>query len=437
MTGERPQDDDVLEPTEDAPGADADAEAADADELELEADAQAADADAQAIDLEPEGELQPEDEFVDEVASGPEPVVSDKKAAAVAAAVAAERPHDDDLPYIDDRVSKIWVGLIAATFIGILLWGLLGGKAGFLSPQPTPEPTPSPVPSLTASPRPSTTPRPSPSASPATSASPAPSASPAAPSASPSAAPSVAPSPTLGQTALAMSRWLGRFRGQASGGSDQADVDWATFQLENRGIRDPQVLAAMRAVPRERFVPPDLRSSAYNDGALPIGHGQTISQPYIVASMTAALALGEWSAVHPGAAPRILDVGTGSGYQAAVLAAMGAEVVSIERDAELADRARGLLVELGYDVKVIVGDGSGGFAEEAPYAGIVVAAAAPSVPVPLVEQLLPDGRLVIPIGTRGEQSVTLVRPAEDGFTQEAIEPAVFVPLLGEHGFGDR
>jgi protein-L-isoaspartate(D-aspartate) O-methyltransferase len=133
----------------------------------------------------------------------------------------------------------------------------------------------------------------------------------------------------------------------------------------------------------------------------------------------------------------VLDVGTGSGYQAAVLAEMGAEVVSIERDEELADRARGLLAELGYSVKVIVGDGSGGISDEAPYAGIVVAAAAPSVPVPLVEQLLPDGRLVIPIGTRREQSVTLVRPTDDGFIQDVIEPAVFVPLLGKHGFHDR
>ncbi len=228
-----------------------------------------------------------------------------------------------------------------------------------------------------------------------------------------------------------MSRWLNRHRRSASG------ADWATYQLEQRGINDPAVLAAMRAVPRERFVPSDLRGSAYDDRALPIERGQTISQPYIVASMTQALALREWSAAHDGAPARVLDVGTGSGYQAAILAELGAEVVSIERELELAEGARGLLAELGYRVRVVVGDGSAGVADEAPFAGIVVAAAAPSVPVPLVEQLLPDGRLVIPIGTRREQSVTLVRPTEDGFAQEVIEPAVFVPLLGEHGFHDR
>lgn len=184
-------------------------------------------------------------------------------------------------------------------------------------------------------------------------------------------------------------------------------------------------------------MPSDLRRVAYDDGALPIGHGQTISQPYMVASMTQALDLGQWSATHNGYRPRVLDVGTGSGYQAAVLAEMGAEVVSIEIESELAGRARKLLDELGYQVKVVVGDGSAGSADDAPFAGIVVAAAAPSVPVPLVDQLLPDGRLVIPIGTRREQAVTLVRPTDDGFNQEVIEPAVFVPLLGEHGFTDR
>jgi len=193
----------------------------------------------------------------------------------------------------------------------------------------------------------------------------------------------------------------------------------------------------MRSVPRERFVPSDLRRKAYDDGALPIGHGQTISQPYIVASMTQALALAHWSTAHDGARPKVLDVGTGSGYQAAVLAQLGAEVVSIELEQDLAERARRLLAELGYEVKVVVGDGSAGVPSEAPFAGIVVAAAAPAVPVPLIEQLLADGRLVIPIGTRREQAVTLVRPTEDGFVQEVIEPAVFVPLLGAHGFGDR
>ena len=213
------------------------------------------------------------------------------------------------------------------------------------------------------------------------------------------------------------------------------DGDWATAQLERRGITDVAVLAAMRAVPRERFVPADLVRSAYEDGALPIGLGQTISQPYVVASMTQALALSAWSAAHDGEAPRVLDVGTGSGYQAAVLAEMGAEVFSIEREAELARRADSLLSGMGYHIPVTIGDGSRGAPDDAPFAGIVVGAAAPGVPVPLVEQLLPDGRLVLPIGTRFDQVITLVRPTEDGFTLEPIEPAIFVPLVGEHGFG--
>jgi protein-L-isoaspartate(D-aspartate) O-methyltransferase len=230
-----------------------------------------------------------------------------------------------------------------------------------------------------------------------------------------------------------MRRW---FRRSASDGP-RADQDWVARQIEARGIHDERILAALRAVPRERFVPPDLVGMAHDDGALPIGHGQTISQPYIVASMTRALALGDWAAAHPGARPKVLDVGTGSGYQAAILAALGAEVVSVELEAELAEKARLRLIGLGYDVKVVAGDGSLGVPEEAPFAAIVVAAAAPEVPVPLVEQLLPDGRLVIPIGGRMEQVITLVRWTPDGFTRQPIEPAVFVPLLGEHGFGSR
>ncbi len=221
-----------------------------------------------------------------------------------------------------------------------------------------------------------------------------------------------------------MRRWFGRRR------------DWATVQLEARGISDPRVLRAMRAVRRELFVPSELQRAAYDDGALPIGHGQTISQPYIVASMTQSLALPQWSAAHDGARPKVLDVGTGSGYQAAVLAEMGAQVVSIERESDLAAGATRLLDSLGYAIKVMVGDGSAGLAAEAPFAGIVVAAASPEIPVPLVDQLLPDGRLVIPIGSRHDQVITLIRPTKDGFTREPIERAVFVPLIGEHGFAD-
>ncbi|HEY7598805.1 MAG TPA: protein-L-isoaspartate(D-aspartate) O-methyltransferase [Candidatus Limnocylindrales bacterium] len=230
-----------------------------------------------------------------------------------------------------------------------------------------------------------------------------------------------------------MRRWFRRSRSE----EPRVEQDWVARQLEARGIRDAAVLAAMRAVPREKFVPPDLERQAYDDGALPIGHGQTISQPYIVARMTQALALGDWSAAHSGARPKVLDVGTGSGYQAAILAALGAEVVSVELEAELAEKARLRLIGLGYKVKVVAGDGSRGVPEDAPYAAIVVAAAAPDVPVPLVEQLEPDGRLVLPIGSRLEQVTTLVRPTADGFVREPIEPAVFVPLLGEHGFSSR
>ena len=230
-----------------------------------------------------------------------------------------------------------------------------------------------------------------------------------------------------------MWRWFRRSRSD----EPRAEGDWVARQLEARGIHEAAVLAAMRAVPREQFVPPSLAKHAHDDGALPIGYGQTISQPYIVARMTQALALGDWAAAHTGARPKVLDVGTGSGYQAAILAALGAEVVSVELEDELAEQARHRLMSLGYDVKVICGDGSRGVPEEAPFAAIVVAAAAPDIPVPLVEQLLPDGRLVLPIGSRLEQVITLVRRTTDGFTREPIEPAVFVPLLGEHGFGSR
>jgi len=190
----------------------------------------------------------------------------------------------------------------------------------------------------------------------------------------------------------------------------------------------------MRAVPRDRFVPNDVKRMAYQDGALPIGHGQTISQPYIVARMTEVLALGAWPDAHGGEQPKVLDVGTGSGYQAAVLAEVGARVVSVEIEPALAETARATLTELGYEVDVRVGDGSTGAPDDAPFAGIMVAAAAPQIPVPLVEQLAADGRLVIPIGSRYEQVITLVRRTDDGFSQQPVEPAVFVPLLGEHGF---
>jgi protein-L-isoaspartate(D-aspartate) O-methyltransferase len=204
-------------------------------------------------------------------------------------------------------------------------------------------------------------------------------------------------------------------------------------QIADRGIRDPLTLAAMAEVPRERFVPQALQRRAYEDGALSIGGGQTISQPYIVARMTELLGLSRVLSNEGANPPIVLDVGTGSGYQAAILAQLGAVVVSIERDPELADAARQRLADLGYDVTVIVGDGSEGYAASAPYAGIVVAAAAPIVPPPLVDQLGDGGRLVIPIGGRELQHLTVVERSGTKVSEHQADACVFVPLLGRHG----
>ena len=192
----------------------------------------------------------------------------------------------------------------------------------------------------------------------------------------------------------------------------------------------------MGRVPREQFVPRPLVARAYEDGALGIGGGQTISQPYMVARMTEALDLHRWAQAHPGeGAPRVLDVGTGSGYQAAVLAEMGCRVTSIERDPDLAAEAQDRLRWLGYEnVRVVVGDGSEGWEGDAPYAGIVVAAAAPEPPEPLVAQLADGGRLVIPVGTREHQELRVVRRVGDRVEEQSLEPCVFVPLIGRYGF---
>lgn len=200
-------------------------------------------------------------------------------------------------------------------------------------------------------------------------------------------------------------------------------------QLERRGIRSPRVLEAMRSVPRERFLPPSVRSRAYEDRAVALAHGQTVSQPYIVAAMTEALE------AHP--EDRILEVGTGSGYQTAILSELAAQVYTIERVGALADRARRTLDELGVDnVRYRVGDGTRGWPEEAPFDGILVTAAAPSVPESLTGQLSPDGgRMVIPVGTRTYQELELLIRRDEDLSSRRLMGCRFVPLLGDEGWG--
>ena len=198
-------------------------------------------------------------------------------------------------------------------------------------------------------------------------------------------------------------------------------------QIEARGISDEQVLRAMRRVPRHLFVTEEARSQAYRDCPVRIGSGQTISQPYIVALMTSLLDVKKEQ--------KVLDVGTGSGYQAAVLAEMGAEVYSIERHPELAREAEALLQSLGYDsVWVHVGDGTQGLDEFAPFDRILVAAAAPSVPEPLLDQLIDGGKLVIPVGSRFTQTLEVWTKKGEEFLRQSHIGVMFVPLVGKHGW---
>ena len=199
-------------------------------------------------------------------------------------------------------------------------------------------------------------------------------------------------------------------------------------QIARRGIRDAAVLDAMRKVPREAFVPEHLADRAYEDCALPIGEGQTISQPYVVAVMTQMLELEPHH--------RVLEVGTGSGYAAAVLATIAAEVYTIERLGGLAESARRRLARLGYDnVHVRHGDGSLGWPEHAPSDAIVVTAGGPDVPPSLLSQLAIGGRLVMPVGAEEAQHlVTVTRTTADTYARTTLEPVAFVPLIGAEGW---
>jgi protein-L-isoaspartate(D-aspartate) O-methyltransferase len=198
-------------------------------------------------------------------------------------------------------------------------------------------------------------------------------------------------------------------------------------QIEARGVRDERTLEALRAVPRHMFLPPESRASAYADFPLPIGSSQTISQPYIVAYMTEALQLrgGE----------KVLEIGTGSGYQTAILACLVDRVYSVERIPALAEAARTRLSAMGIDrVEIHTGDGTLGLLEHAPYDAMLVTAGAPAVPAALLAQLAPDGRLLAPVGGRGVQALELWRREGDALNRKTLISVVFVPLIGEQGW---
>jgi len=211
-------------------------------------------------------------------------------------------------------------------------------------------------------------------------------------------------------------------------------------QLVARGIRDPAVLDAMQSVPRHRFIPNVTIEQAYSDHALPLDHGQTISQPYIVARMTELLQ------VRPGM--NVLEVGTGSGYQTAILAKLGARVVTIERSDELAQRARNVLEDIfpdgssrvpgepGAGITMVIADGTLGYPDKSPYDRILVTAAAPYVPEAYTQQLADPGRLVIPLGDRDSQTMAVIERRGDHFTQTDDISCRFVPLLGKDGWGE-
>jgi protein-L-isoaspartate(D-aspartate) O-methyltransferase len=200
-------------------------------------------------------------------------------------------------------------------------------------------------------------------------------------------------------------------------------------QLRRREVKDPRVLQCMATVPRHEFVPAEFRNRAYEDVPLPIGEGQTISQPYIVAAMSAALRLG--------GGERVLEVGAGCGYQAAVLACLAKEIFTVEYRDPLAAAAAERLARLGYaNVHVHCGDGTLGLPEFAPFDAILVAAGAPAAPAPLLAQLAPGGRLVVPVGDVENQELQLIERDHDTFRRIMLEPCRFVPLVGAHGWKD-
>jgi len=199
--------------------------------------------------------------------------------------------------------------------------------------------------------------------------------------------------------------------------------------IRARGVSNVRVLNAMREIPRHIFIPPPYDTSAYDDNPLPIGNGQTISQPYIVALMTELL--------DPKAADNILEIGSGSGYQTAILSALSRQVISIERIPGVADLARKNLAALGIqNARIVDGDGTLGYPAIAPYEGILITAATPSVPQPLVDQLASGGRLVAPVGGRDVQELVLLTRLEHWLVRSSHGGVRFVPLIGEHGWGN-
>jgi protein-L-isoaspartate(D-aspartate) O-methyltransferase len=201
-------------------------------------------------------------------------------------------------------------------------------------------------------------------------------------------------------------------------------------QLMPRGIKNQRVLDAFRKVERHKFIPENLRNSAYADFPVPIGEGQTISQPYIVALMTECLNLNGQD--------KVLEIGTGSGYQAAILAELVKEVYTIERFETLAKRAEAILNEFGYtNIKIKVGDGTLGWEEAAPFNKIIITAASPGIPLPLTEQLKENGKLILPLGESFSQVLTLVEKKKGKLEFMDICGCVFVPLVGKHGWSNR